>query len=129
MSAAYARAGSLDKAFEWLDKAYDERDGQDITLLKIRFFFQEPAPAMQRYTAVSAEVGVARSRSSQPQKPPASFTQPLCLHSELLGEGGVQVVNTVFFSKARSRISDCCFAVGQSWFSTASVRPGSSRCA
>ncbi len=34
MSAAYAMAGDKDKAFEWLDKAYDERDGQDITLLK-----------------------------------------------------------------------------------------------
>ena len=31
---AYARAGEIDNAFEWLDKAYEERDGQDITLLK-----------------------------------------------------------------------------------------------
>jgi len=34
VAAAYARAENLDKAFEWLDKAYDERDGQDINLLK-----------------------------------------------------------------------------------------------
>jgi hypothetical protein len=28
-------AGDNDKAFEWLDRAYDERDGQDISLLKV----------------------------------------------------------------------------------------------
>jgi len=33
VAAAYALAGNKDKAFEWLDKAYEERDGQDITLL------------------------------------------------------------------------------------------------
>ena len=37
--------------------------------------------------------------------------------------------SSVFFSKACCRISACCFAVGQSCFSTASVRPGNSRCA
>ena len=40
MSAAYALAGNNDKAFEWLDKAYDERDGQDITLLKVDPFWK-----------------------------------------------------------------------------------------
>jgi len=34
VASAYALAGDKDKAFEWLDKAYDEHDGQDITLLK-----------------------------------------------------------------------------------------------
>jgi len=34
VAAAYALAGDEDKAFEWLDKAYAERDGEDITLLK-----------------------------------------------------------------------------------------------
>ncbi|MGD0509905.1 MAG: tetratricopeptide repeat protein, partial [Terriglobales bacterium] len=34
VAASYARAGDKDKAFEWLDKAYAERDGEDITLLK-----------------------------------------------------------------------------------------------
>jgi TolB-like protein/DNA-binding winged helix-turn-helix (wHTH) protein/Flp pilus assembly protein TadD len=34
VAGAYARAGDKDKAFEWLDKAYEERDGEDITLLK-----------------------------------------------------------------------------------------------
>ncbi len=34
MVAVYALAGDKDQAFAWLDKAYDERDGQAITLLK-----------------------------------------------------------------------------------------------
>ncbi|MGH9496597.1 MAG: winged helix-turn-helix domain-containing tetratricopeptide repeat protein, partial [Candidatus Sulfotelmatobacter sp.] len=40
LASAYARAGYADQAFEWLDKAYDERDGQDITLLKYDFSFR-----------------------------------------------------------------------------------------
>jgi TolB-like protein/DNA-binding winged helix-turn-helix (wHTH) protein/Tfp pilus assembly protein PilF len=57
VSAAYARAGNPDKAFEWLDKAYDERDGQDITLLKYDFSFrnlhQDP-----RYVAFQRRIGL-----------------------------------------------------------------------
>ena len=34
VASAYALAGDNDAAFEWLDKAYAERDGEDITLLK-----------------------------------------------------------------------------------------------
>ena len=34
VAAAYALAGDKDNAFKWLDKAYQERDGEDITLLK-----------------------------------------------------------------------------------------------
>ena len=34
VASAYALAGDKDNAFEWLDKAYAERDGEDITLLK-----------------------------------------------------------------------------------------------
>ncbi len=34
LSMVYAKAGDLDKAFYWLDKAYDAREGQAITLLK-----------------------------------------------------------------------------------------------
>jgi len=34
VAAAYSLAGDKDKAFQWLDKAYAERDGEDITLLK-----------------------------------------------------------------------------------------------
>jgi TolB-like protein/DNA-binding winged helix-turn-helix (wHTH) protein len=33
-AAAYARVGDKDKVFEWLDKAYEAREGQDITLVK-----------------------------------------------------------------------------------------------
>jgi TolB-like protein/DNA-binding winged helix-turn-helix (wHTH) protein/Flp pilus assembly protein TadD len=33
VASAYALAGDEDKAFEWLDKAYAERDGETITLL------------------------------------------------------------------------------------------------
>ena len=34
LAADYALAGENDKAFAWLDKAYDEREGQSLTLLK-----------------------------------------------------------------------------------------------
>jgi len=34
VAAAYALAGDKDSAFKWLDKAYQERDGETITLLK-----------------------------------------------------------------------------------------------
>lgn len=34
IASGYALAGERDKAFEWLEKAYEEREGQDITLLK-----------------------------------------------------------------------------------------------
>jgi len=34
-AAVYALAGDKDRAFEWLDKAYAERDGEEITLLKV----------------------------------------------------------------------------------------------
>ncbi len=40
VSAAYARVGDADKAFEWLEKAYEERDGQDITLLKVDYSYR-----------------------------------------------------------------------------------------
>jgi TolB-like protein/DNA-binding winged helix-turn-helix (wHTH) protein/Tfp pilus assembly protein PilF len=36
----YALAGDKDHAFQWLDKAYAERDGEDITLLKVDPFFK-----------------------------------------------------------------------------------------
>jgi len=33
VATAYARTGDADRAFEWLDKAYEQREGEDITLL------------------------------------------------------------------------------------------------
>jgi len=35
VASVYALAGDKDNAFKWLDKAYAERDGEDITLLKV----------------------------------------------------------------------------------------------
>ena len=35
VASLYALAGDKDSAFKWLDKAYVERDGEDITLLKV----------------------------------------------------------------------------------------------
>ena len=40
VASAYAFVGDKDKAFEWLDKAYEERDGMDIALLKCDAGFQ-----------------------------------------------------------------------------------------
>jgi pentatricopeptide repeat protein len=57
MAAAYARAGRPDKAFEWLDKAYDERDGQDITLLKYDFSFRN-LHGDPRYAAFQRKLGL-----------------------------------------------------------------------
>jgi hypothetical protein len=34
LAGAYAMTGQTDKAFEWLEKSYEEREGQDLTLLK-----------------------------------------------------------------------------------------------
>jgi hypothetical protein len=34
VAGVYAFVGDKDKAFEWLDKAYEEREGQGISLLK-----------------------------------------------------------------------------------------------
>jgi adenylate cyclase len=34
LARSYAPAGQTDKAFRWLQKAYEERDGQELTLLK-----------------------------------------------------------------------------------------------
>ncbi len=35
VASLYALIGDKDRAFEWLDKAYAERDGEEITLLKV----------------------------------------------------------------------------------------------
>ena len=57
ISGAYARAGNLDKAFEWLNKAYDERDGQDVTLLKYDFSFRN-LRRDPRYAAFQRRMGL-----------------------------------------------------------------------
>jgi hypothetical protein len=35
LAAGYAMTGQTDKAFEYLEKSYEEREGQDLTLLKV----------------------------------------------------------------------------------------------
>jgi TolB-like protein/DNA-binding winged helix-turn-helix (wHTH) protein/Tfp pilus assembly protein PilF len=57
LASAYARAGNAGKAFEWLDKAYDERDGQDITLLKYDFSFRN-LHGDPRYAAFQKKIGL-----------------------------------------------------------------------
>lgn len=37
VSTAYALVGDKDNAFAWLDKAYDEREGSAITMIKVEF--------------------------------------------------------------------------------------------
>ena len=39
LSALYALVGDDDKAFEWLDRAYDEREGSSITLINVDFYW------------------------------------------------------------------------------------------
>jgi TolB-like protein/DNA-binding winged helix-turn-helix (wHTH) protein/Tfp pilus assembly protein PilF len=34
VAAAYATAGDKDRAFEWLEKSYEDREGQDLTLVR-----------------------------------------------------------------------------------------------
>ncbi len=36
----YAQVGEKDEAFKWLDQAYEQREGQEITLLKVDPFFK-----------------------------------------------------------------------------------------
>ena len=63
LAADYALAGENDKAFAWLDKAYDEREGQSLTLLKVDPSFKnlrsDPAilrlAAEDRITAITVQ--------------------------------------------------------------------------
>ena len=59
LASAYARAGHADKAFEWLGKAYDERDGQDITLIKYDLSFKNLRKD-PRYAAFQRRMGLPR---------------------------------------------------------------------
>jgi len=49
--------GEKDKAFEWLDKAYDERDGQNITLLKLDPYYRN-LRGDPRYSAMLHKMGL-----------------------------------------------------------------------
>jgi len=57
LAGAYARAGHVDQAFKWLTKAYDERDGEDITLIKYDFSFKNLRKD-PRYAAFQRRMGL-----------------------------------------------------------------------
>ena len=57
LAAAYAAAGQKDKAFEWLEKAYEEREGQDLTLLKYAPDFKN-LHSDPRFSAMLRKIGL-----------------------------------------------------------------------
>jgi TolB-like protein/DNA-binding winged helix-turn-helix (wHTH) protein/Flp pilus assembly protein TadD len=57
LAAAYAMAGQTDKAFEWLDKAYEEREGQDLTLLKFDLAYKS-LRSDPRFSAMLRKIGL-----------------------------------------------------------------------
>jgi len=54
---AYAMAGDKDKAFEWLDRAYEQREGQEITLLKCEPYFKN-LRGDPRFAALLQRMGI-----------------------------------------------------------------------
>jgi tetratricopeptide (TPR) repeat protein len=57
MATAYAMEGDKDKAFEWLDRAYEQREGQEITLLKCEPYFKN-LHGDPRFTALLKRMGL-----------------------------------------------------------------------
>jgi len=57
IATAYAMAGDKDKAFEWLDRAYERREGQEITLLKCEPYFKN-LRGDPRFTALLQRMGI-----------------------------------------------------------------------
>jgi tetratricopeptide (TPR) repeat protein len=57
LAADYALAGENDKAFAWLDKAYDEREGQSLTLLKVDPSFKN-LRSDPRFSALLQKIGL-----------------------------------------------------------------------
>ena len=57
IATAYAMAGDKDKAFEWLDRAYEQREGQEITLLKCEPYFKN-LHGDSRFTALLKRMGL-----------------------------------------------------------------------
>jgi TolB-like protein/DNA-binding winged helix-turn-helix (wHTH) protein/Tfp pilus assembly protein PilF len=57
LAADYALAGENDKAFAWLDKAYDEREGQSVTLLKVDPSFKN-LRSDPRFSALLQKIGL-----------------------------------------------------------------------
>jgi TolB-like protein/DNA-binding winged helix-turn-helix (wHTH) protein/Tfp pilus assembly protein PilF len=57
LAAAYAMAGQTDKAFEWLEKGYEEHEGQDLTLLKFDPAFKS-LRSDPRFPAMLRKIGL-----------------------------------------------------------------------
>jgi len=57
LAAAYAMAGQTDKAFEWLEKGYEEHEGQDLTLLKFDPAFKS-LRSDPRFSAMLRKIGL-----------------------------------------------------------------------
>jgi TolB-like protein/DNA-binding winged helix-turn-helix (wHTH) protein len=57
LAADYALTGENDKAFAWLDKAYDEREGQSLTLLKVDPSFKN-LRSDPRFSALLRKIGL-----------------------------------------------------------------------
>jgi tetratricopeptide (TPR) repeat protein len=57
MATAYAMEGDKDKAFEWLDIAYEQREGQEITLLKCEPYFKN-LRGDPRYVSLLHKIGL-----------------------------------------------------------------------
>ena len=57
LAADYTLAGENDKAFAWLDKAYDEREGQSLTLLKVDPSFKN-LRSDPRFSALLRKIGL-----------------------------------------------------------------------
>ena len=57
LAADYALTGQNDKAFAWLDKAYDEREGQSLTLLKVDPSFKN-LRSDPRFSALLRKIGL-----------------------------------------------------------------------
>jgi TolB-like protein/DNA-binding winged helix-turn-helix (wHTH) protein/Flp pilus assembly protein TadD len=57
LAGAYAMAGQNDKAFEWLEKGYEAREGQDLTLLRI-FPAYKNLRGDPRFSAMLRKIGL-----------------------------------------------------------------------
>jgi len=57
IAAAYAMAGDKENAFQWLNRAYEKRDGEGITLLKFDPYFKN-LHGDPRFTALLQRMGI-----------------------------------------------------------------------
>lgn len=55
-------AGQTDKAFEWLEKGYEEREGQDLTLLKFDPSFKN-LRSDPRFPEILRKIGLPQLQS------------------------------------------------------------------